>query len=105
MDLQEAFFKQKIELRAANREIIQLKKQIERFQKGLAATETFQKQLSHIQGLNFKVSEMTHISDRYKSMYEQKVLENKRLSSIFYEYGQAPLSTIWPHIRFLFVGS
>ena len=47
MDLREAFFKQKIELRAANREIIQLKKQIERFQKGIAASDTFQKQLSH----------------------------------------------------------
>ena len=81
MDLREAFFKQKIELRAANREIIQLKKQIERFQKGIAASDTFQKQLSHIQGLNYKVSEMTHVSNRYKSMYEQKVLENKRLSS------------------------
>ena len=81
MDLREAFFRQKVELRAANREISQLRKQLERFQKGLAATETFQKQLSHIQGLNFKISELKRISDRYKDLYEQKLREIKELSS------------------------
>lgn len=81
MDLQEAFFRKKVELRAANREISQLRKQLERFQKGLAATEIYQKQLSHIQGLNFKISELTRISDRYKVMYEQAAREIKELSS------------------------
>ena len=81
MDLREAFFRQKGELRAANREISRLRKQLERFQKGLAATDTYQKQLSHIQGLNFKISELTRISDRYKAMYEQAAREIKELSS------------------------
>ena len=72
MELREAFFKQKIELRAANRENAQLKKQVERFRKGIAATETFQKQLSHIQGLNNKVSEFSRILERYKLLYEQE---------------------------------
>ena len=81
MDLREAFFRQKGELRAVNREISRLRKQLERFQKGLAATDTYQKQLSHIQGLNFKISELTRISDRYKAMYEQAAREIKELSS------------------------
>ena len=83
MDLQEAFFRQKIDLRAAKREAALLRKQLEqqteRTRKGIAATETFRKQLSHIQGLNKKVSEMTRIADRYKLLYEQERERYKKL--------------------------
>ncbi len=72
MTLEEAFYKQKDELHAAQREIRKLNKELEASRKGVAADETFQKQLKQIRGLKNKVSEMTHISDRYKELYQNE---------------------------------
>lgn len=83
MDIKEAFYKQKDELRTCQREIRNLQGQVDRFTKGIAEKETFQKQLSHIQGLNLKVSEYRNISDRYKNLYEQKKRELADLASRF----------------------
>lgn len=83
MDIKEAFYKQKDELRTCQREIRNLQGQVDRFTKGIAEKETFQKQLGHIQGLNLKVSEYRNISDRYKNLYEQKKRELADLASRF----------------------
>lgn len=80
-NIKEAFYKQKDELHAYQREVRKLQKQVERFSKGVAEKETFQKQLSHIQGLNNKVSEQTNVANRYKNLYEQEKKLNKELSS------------------------
>ena len=63
MTLKEAFYKQKDELHAAQREIKKLNKELESSRKGVAADETFQKQLSHIRGLNNKVSHCFPLRD------------------------------------------
>lgn len=70
MTLEEAFYKQKEELRAANREIASLKKKLEAAQRSNAADETVLKQLSQIRGLKNKVSEYKGIAERYQSLYE-----------------------------------
>lgn len=85
MDIKEAFYKQKEELHASQREVRKLQRQVDRFTKGIAEKETFQKQLSHIQGLNNKVSEQTHIADRYRNLYEQKKKEMTDLSRRYTE--------------------
>ena len=72
MDFKDAYFRQKDELHASQREIRKLTKLVERFQKSTAENEVFQKQLSHIQGLNKKVSQISGISDRYKRLYEHE---------------------------------
>jgi len=72
MTLKEAYYKQKAELQEARLEIRRLNKALESSRKGVAADETFQKQLSHIHGLNMKVSHLTNISERYKDLYEQE---------------------------------
>lgn len=82
MTLKEAFYKQKDELHAAQREIKKLNKELESSRKGVAADETFQKQLSHIRGLNNKVSQLTNISERYKNLYEQEKAKVEKLSDI-----------------------
>lgn len=92
MDLKEAFYKQKEELRAVKRELQTTQKKLERFQKDLASNETFKKQFSHIKGLNLKVSELTRLLERYKTLYEQgkdqyaKLIE--RFSHLEYENRQ-----------------
>lgn len=85
MDIREAFYKQKDELLACQREVRRLQKQVERFIKGIAEKETFQKQLSHIQGLSRKVSEQTRIAERYRTLYEQEKEHGRKLSSEFTE--------------------
>lgn len=79
MDLKEAFFKQREELRSTKRELLNTQKKMERFQKDLASNEIFKKQLSHIKGLNLKISEITSICDRYKTMAEQGKAQYKQL--------------------------
>lgn len=81
MDIKEAFYKQKKELHSCQCEVRRLQRQVDRFTKGIAEKETFQKQLSHIQGLNNKLSEQTNIANRYRSLYEQKKTELHKLSS------------------------
>lgn len=83
MDIKEAFYKQKEELRLSQKTVQKLQKQVERYVKGIAEKDTFKKQLSHIQGLNLKVSEYRNISERYKTLYEQKKKELADLSSRF----------------------
>lgn len=83
MDIKEAFYKQKEELHACQREVRTLRKKVDRYAKGIAEKDTFQKQLSHIQGLNLKVSEYRNVSDRYKDLYEQKKRELDDLASRF----------------------
>ena len=72
MTLKEAYYKQKDELHAAQREICKLNKELEASRKGVATEGTFQKQLSQIRGLKNKVSEITRISDRYKTLYQSE---------------------------------
>lgn len=79
MTLKEAFYKQKDELRAANCEIKRLNKALEASRKGVATDETIQKQLSHIRGLNNKISALNNIVERYKHMCEMKDSEIKSL--------------------------
>ena len=79
MTIEEAFFKQKDELHALQRENRKLNKELEASRKGLAADKEFQDQLSHIQGLKNKISELTHICDRYKDLYEEEKLKVKSL--------------------------
>lgn len=85
MDIKEAFYKQKKELHSCQREVVKLQRQVERFTKGIAENETFQKQLSHIRGLNKKVSQQTNIANRYKNLYEQEKKSRKELSDRFIE--------------------
>lgn len=82
MTLEEAFYKQKDELHAAQREIKKLNKELDASRKGIAADKKFQEQLSHIRGLNNKVSQLTGISERYKDLYEQEKAKVKELSDI-----------------------
>lgn len=82
MTLEEAFYKQKDELHAAQREIKKLNKELDASRKGIAADKKFQEQLSHIRGLNNKVSQLTGISERYKDLYEQEKIKVKELSDI-----------------------
>lgn len=79
MDLKEALVLKKMELRKAQLEICRLNnridsclKEIEGYKKGTASDATFQKQLSHIQGLNKKVSQLSRVADHYKTMYENE---------------------------------
>ena len=83
MDIKEAFYKQKEELHSCQREVRKLQRQVERYAKGIVEKDTFKKQLSHIQGLNLKVSEYRNVSDRYKDLYEQKKRELSVLASRF----------------------
>ena len=71
MDINAAFYKQKDELHALQRENKKLNKQLEGYVKGCAADEKFQKQLSHIQYLNKQVTHFARESDRYKELYEK----------------------------------
>ena len=82
MTLEQAFYKQKEELHAAQREIKKLNKELEASCKGVASEKTFQKQLSHIRGLNNKVSEYKNISERYKDLYEQEKAKVEELSDL-----------------------
>ena len=68
MTLLQAFYKQKEELHAAQREIKKLNKELEASRKGVASEKKFQEQLSNIRGLNNKVSEYKNISERYKDL-------------------------------------
>lgn len=83
MTLEEAFYKQKDELHALQRENRKLKKDLDALRettnKGIASDEAFQKQLSKIRGLSNKVSQMTGVADRYKSMLEQEKKRNREL--------------------------
>ncbi|MDO5139652.1 MAG: transposase, partial [Oscillospiraceae bacterium] len=71
MTLQEAFYKQREELRSTKQELLNTKKRLENARKDTASSETFKKQFSHIKGLNLKISELTRLRDRYKALYEQ----------------------------------
>ena len=111
MTLKDAFLKQKDELRAAQREIRRLKTELEKtstedfyalkhelgiaqrvikdlnreldtLRKDLAADKKFQEQLSHIRGLNNKVSQLTGISERYKDLYEREKAKVEKLSDL-----------------------
>ncbi|MCR4585653.1 MAG: transposase [Lachnospiraceae bacterium] len=82
MTLEEAFYKQKDELHAAQREVKKLTKELETSRKGVATDKKIQEQLSHIRGLNNKVSELTGISERYKELYEQEKIKVGELSDI-----------------------
>jgi len=82
MTLEQAFYKQKEELHAAQREIKKLNKELEASCKGVASEKTFQEQLSHIRGLNNKVSEYKNISERYKDLYEQEKAKVEELSDL-----------------------
>ena len=79
MTIDEAFYKQKEELREAKCKIRQLDRALEKATRQTAADELVQKQLSHIQGLNKKVSQMKGIADRYKKMYESEKATNAKL--------------------------
>lgn len=96
MDIKEAFHKQKNELHACQREVRRLQKQVERFAKGVAEEEAFQKQLSHIQGLNNKLSEQVNIANRYRNLYEQ---EKKSRREIYDRY--AELESHCQHLQWL----
>ena len=110
MTIEEAFYKQKDELHAAQREIKKLNRELEASRKGIAADKKFQEQLSHIRGLNNKVSQLTGISERYRDLYEQEKAKAEELSDIkfsleleilrlkerlsFYEDDQSSLKTV-----------
>ncbi|MCQ2501785.1 MAG: transposase, partial [Lachnospiraceae bacterium] len=83
MDIKEAFYKQKKELHAYKNENRHLQRELDRYIRGVAATEIFQKQLSHIQGLTLKVSEYKNVADRYQTLYEQKKRDLADLNSRF----------------------
>lgn len=72
MDLKEAFYKQKDELHQSQRRVNQLEKELEKYRKTSAADKRVQELLSKIQGLNNKISEAAGISNRYKSLCDQK---------------------------------
>ncbi len=79
MTIDETFYKQKEELREAKCKIRQLDRALEKATRQTATDELVQKQLSHIQGLNKKVSQMKGIADRYKKMYESENATNAKL--------------------------
>lgn len=95
MDLREAFDRQKIELLEVKRENAKLNKQVERYNKEIAATEVFQRQLSHIQGLNNKISELTRICSRYEDLYRQEKEENRRLTARLLELEEEKRAVHW----------
>ena len=82
MTLLQAFYKQKEELHAAQREIKKLNKELEASRKGVASEKKFQEQLSHILGLNNKVSEYKNVSERYKDLYEREKAKVEELSDL-----------------------
>lgn len=78
MDIYEAFYKQKDELHAAQREIKKLVKQLDKYIKGTASDEKYQKLLSKIQYLTNQVTHFTRESEHYKELsekYKKKVKE------------------------------
>lgn len=79
MDIYEAFYKQKDELHAAQREIKKLQKQLDGYIKGTASDEKFQKQLSRIQYLNRQVTHFTRESEHYKELWEKSKKKAKDL--------------------------
>lgn len=85
MDLKEAFYKQKEELRAANTTIRRLEKELESSRKNVAADKRVQELLSKIQGLNNKVSEVTGIMNRYRKLYENEQHKNQNVLDKIYD--------------------
>lgn len=83
-NIREAFYNQRNELCAAQRVIKELNKELDTLRKDLASNKKFQEQLSHIRGLNNKVSQLTGISERYKDLYEREKDKVEKLSDMNY---------------------
>ena len=72
MELREAFYKQKDELHKSQRQVAKLEKELKNYKKTSAADKRVQELLSNIQDLKNKISEITGISNRYKTLCDQK---------------------------------
>ncbi len=85
MTLEEAFYKQKDELHAAQRKVAKLEKELnntlEVLNKNVASEKKYQEQLSKIQGLNNKLSHQTHLTNRYKELYDKEKDNCKKLNN------------------------
>lgn len=85
MDLREAFYKQKDELHALQRENRKLTKRIESATRSAYTDEIIKSQLSQMQGLRNKLSHAQSISDRYQRMYESKKKDYVELAGRYAE--------------------